>query len=81
MAPSSFETRAASMATRLIHRAIQTGDLMWLTKTGSTLRTFTNKDAEELLQNKKLNMKNVVGVYNQFAEAEWIIEDINHAIN
>jgi len=76
----TFEIRAASIATRLVQRAIQTGDLMWLTKHGTTFRTHTRKDAEQEVEKGRINMRSVVGVYNSFVDPEWIIEDMTYVM-
>jgi len=77
---TSFHTRSASIATRLIHRAIQTGDLMWLVKHGPSFKTFTHKDAVALEATKKLDMRSVVGVYDAMAEADRIVDDMEYVM-
>jgi hypothetical protein len=80
MMTSTLETQAANLATRIIHRARQTEDLMWLVQDQTVLRGLTRKDAEGYVASGKLDMRHVVGVYDGNCPREWIEEDVEYAL-
>ncbi len=78
----SNETRAESLATRMIHKMAQTKEnraILFVPKTLS-LSNIAAKELDIMLDHGSAKIEHVVGVYTPDVDREWIIDDCMYAL-
>ena len=71
------ELQARQIATRLLNRASETGGRFAIVCVGdSSCRVLVMRDAELMIKTKRASWSNVVGVYDKWALADDIVDDL-----
>jgi hypothetical protein len=74
------DTKNESAVTKVLNRAKQTNDVIYLVRDKEVLRTFTRQDAEEFDRRGILKWPSVIGVYNKDCDRDWILDDIEYVM-